>query len=75
MRDAHLKAVLEATIEIEDLTTIAIEGIRKTQLAVSRVSSIETSVDVLAKTTTHGNSKELLDVFLQEKENQPTASM
>ncbi|PWA93492.1 hypothetical protein CTI12_AA069730 [Artemisia annua] len=126
MRDAHLKAVLEATIEmdldelhktetnylevylekltpkneevkmdfspipcaddildskaekdtkIEDLTTIAIEGIRKRQLAVSRVSSIETSVDVLAKAATHGNSNELLDVFLQEKENHPTASM
>lgn len=125
MRDAHLKAVLEATIEmdlaelhktetnyldvylekltlkneegimdfspipcaddildpkaekdmkIEELTTIAIEGIKKRQLAVSRVKSIETSVDVLAKTATHGNSNELLDVFLQEKENHPIAS-
>nr|GEY34861.1 macrolide export protein like [Tanacetum cinerariifolium] len=126
MRDAHLKAVLEATIEmdldelhktetnyldvyldkltlkneegtmdfspipcaddilnpkakkdtkIKDLTTIAIEGIRKRQLAVSHVSSIETSANVLAKAVTQGNSNELLDGLLQEKENYPRASM
>ncbi|GJY46959.1 macrolide export protein-like protein, partial [Tanacetum coccineum] len=126
MRDAHLKAVLEATIEmdldelhktetnyldvyldkltlkneegimdfspipcaddilnpkaekdtkIKDSTTIAIEGIRKRQLAVSHVSSIETSVNVLAKAVIQGNSNELLDGLLQEKENYLRASI
>ncbi|XP_071690184.1 uncharacterized protein [Rutidosis leptorrhynchoides] len=115
MRDTHLKAVLQATIEMDidelqrtetnyldvyldkltlqnkddlmdfspiqcpgeiqnqksknDLTTFAIEGIKKRQLAVSHVSSIETNVDIVAKITTQGNSNEFLDDTLQEPQN------
>lgn len=58
-----------------DLTASAIEGITKRQLAVSRISSLETSVNVLAKTTTQGNLNELLDDFLQEPQNHPTTSV
>ncbi|KAI7730170.1 hypothetical protein M8C21_001458, partial [Ambrosia artemisiifolia] len=53
-----------------DLTTCAIKGIKKRQLAVSCVSSIEAGVNVLAKTITQGNFN---DGLLQEEQNHPTA--
>ncbi|XP_076905879.1 uncharacterized protein LOC143561780 isoform X2 [Bidens hawaiensis] len=53
-----------------DLTTFAIQGIKKRQLAVSCVSSIEASVDALAKTITQVN---LNDGLLQEQQSHPTA--
>nr|KAJ0189703.1 hypothetical protein LSAT_V11C800425320 [Lactuca sativa] len=42
-----------------NLTAFAIQGITKRQLAVSCVSSIETSVDVVSKTIAQGTSNEL----------------
>ncbi|KAL7586834.1 hypothetical protein Lser_V15G39017 [Lactuca serriola] len=42
-----------------DLTAFAIQGITKRQLAVSCVSSIETSFDVVSKTIAQGTSNEL----------------
>ncbi|XP_076942142.1 uncharacterized protein LOC143611924 [Bidens hawaiensis] len=53
-----------------DLTMLAILGIKKRELAVSCVSSIEASVDVLAKTITQVN---LNDGLLQEQQSHPTA--
>nr|XP_043620219.1 uncharacterized protein LOC122592076 [Erigeron canadensis] len=58
-----------------DLSTFAIGGITKRQLAVSCVSSIETSVNVLAKTMGQGNSNEVPDDFLQEQQNHVAASL
>ncbi|KAI3741987.1 hypothetical protein L1987_59666 [Smallanthus sonchifolius] len=63
----HVKA--EDDIKI-DMTTFAIQGIKKRQLVVSCVSSIETSVDVLAKTITQVNSN---DGLLQEQQIHLTA--
>ncbi|KAK9055690.1 hypothetical protein SSX86_026775 [Deinandra increscens subsp. villosa] len=53
-----------------DLTTFAIQGIKRRQLVVSRVSSVETSVDFLAKTITQVNSNGELH---HEQQNHPTA--
>ncbi|GKC33127.1 macrolide export protein-like protein [Tanacetum coccineum] len=76
MRDAHLKSVLESTIEMDldelhktKTNYLDVYLDKKRQLAVLHVSSIETSADVLAKAVTQRNSNELLDCFLQEKEN------
>ncbi|KAF5810495.1 putative fanconi anemia group F protein [Helianthus annuus] len=67
--DDNLHVKVENDIKV-DLTTFAIQGIKKRLLAVSHVSSIETSVNVLAKTITQVNSN---DGLLHEEQNHPTA--